>query len=135
MIARVATRSPRGGAFLTPLWFVATGGRLFAATGAGSVTVRNLRGDPQVVLLCDADLGRREDRVLRLRGRATVHDGYPSWRVLARFGLKYYLAPGGLRCELRHARRWPLRQRYYARSRPAVVEVEPEGAEWLARPG
>jgi Pyridoxamine 5'-phosphate oxidase len=135
MIVRVATRSPGGEAFLTPLWFVATGGRLFAGTGAGAMTVRNLRADPQVALLCDADRGPREDRVLRLRGRATLHDGYPSWRVLAQFGLKYYLAPGGLRCELRHARRWSLRQRYYAGSRPAVVEIAPESAEWLARPG
>jgi nitroimidazol reductase NimA-like FMN-containing flavoprotein (pyridoxamine 5'-phosphate oxidase superfamily) len=134
MIARVATRSPGGGAFVTPLWFVVAGDRLLATTGAASVSVRNLRADPEVVLLCDADRGPREDRVLRLRGRATLHAGYPGWSALLHFARKYYLSPGGMRCELRHALRWPLRQRYYAQGRATVIEVAPGSAEWVARP-
>jgi hypothetical protein len=134
MVARVATRSPSGGAFVTPLWFVVDAGLVLASTGAASVTVRNLRACPEVVVLFDADRGPREDRALRLRGLATAHERLPGWRAIARFALKYYLAPGGLRCELAHARRWALRLRYYGQASPAVVAITPQSAEWAPRP-
>jgi hypothetical protein len=134
MIARVATRSPRGGAFVTPLWFVVEGTRLLVSTSGASVTVRNVRADPEVVLLCDAESGPREDRTLRLWGRATLHEGFPSARAIARLARKYYLTPRGLWCELSHFHRWPLRQRYYGQARATVIEVEPQRVEWVAMP-
>jgi hypothetical protein len=45
------------------------------------------------------------------------------------------VSPGGLRCELAHWRKWGLRRRYYAQGEPAVIEVEPERADFVARPG
>jgi hypothetical protein len=134
MVARVATRSPAGGAFVTPIWFIADGGQLVMATSEQSLTARNLRAHPELVLLLEADRGGRADAVLRVRGTATVRRGFPSLRRLIRIALKYYLAPGALRVELANAWRWRVRQHYYAQGRPAVIEVTPASAELLPRP-
>lgn len=132
LVARVATRSSAGAPALTPLWFVADGGRLYTATGQATLAARNAAANPDVAILLDGEAAGPRRHVLRLRGRATVRGGMPTWRVLARFALKYYL--GGAASELRHARMWGLRQRYYAQARAAVIEVAPESAELLPRP-
>src|SRR4029450_571870 len=75
MIVRLATRSPAGGPFVTPIWFVVAGDRLIMATGAQTVSVRNLRAHPEAVLLLDADRHRRDAGMLSLRGTATVRLG------------------------------------------------------------
>jgi len=128
----VATRSPTGAPSLTPLWFVIEGGRLFLTTGRATLAARNAELNPEICVLLDAEGRGRSDRVLRLRGRATVLPQLPSWRVLARFALKYYL--GGARSELTHAGKWRLRQHYYGQGRAAVIEVVPESAELLRLP-
>lgn len=135
MIARLATRSPAGGPFVTPIWFVVVGERVVMATGEQSVSVRNLRVHPEAVLLFEADRGGEAASVLRLRGPAVVRPGFPSVGALIRIGLKYYVAPGGLRCELANLSRQRLRRRYYGQSQPAVIEVTPHSAELLPQPG
>jgi hypothetical protein len=131
MIARLATRSPGGAPFVTPIWFVLAGGRVVMATGAQTVSARNLRAHPEAVLLFEADRGGRPEGTLRLRGPAVVRAGPPPLGLLVRVGWKYYLRPAALRGELAHLGRQRLRQRYYAQARPAVIEVTPRAAEWL----
>lgn len=128
-VARVATRSPRGAPALTPLWFVCDGGHLYAATAQATLAARNVAACPEVSILFDGEARGRPPRCLRLRGRAVVHDAMPGWRVLARFAFKYYL--GGAASEIRHARLWGLRTRYYAQGQIAVIDFVADGAEWL----
>jgi hypothetical protein len=131
-VARVATRSPAGTPALTPLWFVADGGHLYAMTGQATLSARNARARPAIAVLLDGEGAGPRSRLLRLRGRATVHGELPSWRVLARFAVKYYL--GGLASELRHAAKWRLRQLYYSQGALAVLDFVPESAEWIGQP-
>jgi hypothetical protein len=128
-VARVAPRSRGGAPALTPLWFVADGGHVYATTGQATLAARNAKACPEIVVLLDGEARGRGGSVLRLRGSATVHAELPGWRVLARFALKYYL--GGAASELRHAGQWGLRQRYYAQGEIAVIDFVPERAEWL----
>jgi nitroimidazol reductase NimA-like FMN-containing flavoprotein (pyridoxamine 5'-phosphate oxidase superfamily) len=131
-VARVATRSRSGAPALTPLWFVVDAGRLFMATGAATLAARNARACPEIAVLLDGEAAGPRERVLLLRGRATVRDAMPSWRVLARMAWKYYV--GGLGSELWHARLWRLRQRYYAQAEAAVIDFAPERATWMPTP-
>lgn len=132
LVARVATRSPKGRPAMTPLWFLHDRGRLFLATGRDTVAARNAAANSDVVVLFDAEGKGRSDHILRVRGRATVHAGTPSLRVLALLGRRYYL--GGWRSELGHLRLWRLRTRYYGQTAGAVLEIEPLSAELLPRP-
>jgi predicted pyridoxine 5'-phosphate oxidase superfamily flavin-nucleotide-binding protein len=136
MVALVATRSANGHPFMTPLWFVAEGRTLVIATAAESWTSRNVSRHPDLALLFSGERSGRRDRVLRLRGTATVQRGLPPWRVLLRIVLKYYLAPAALVAELRHVRQWRLRARYHAQAKggPVHLRVVPTTAEFLSRP-
>jgi len=134
LVARIATRSAKGWPALAPLWFVVEGGRLYTTTGAATLAARNAAADPAVAVLLDAESDGASAHVLRLHGRARIHAELPSWRVLFAFARKYYLSPGGLRCELAHAAQWNLRRRYYAQSEGATIEIAPERAELLSRP-
>jgi hypothetical protein len=118
---------------VTPIWFVVIGDRLIMGTGAQTVSVRNLRAHPEAVLLIDADRRDKTAGMLSLRGTATVRLGPPSFGELVRMARKYYL--GGLRVELANLARQKLRQRYYAQSAPAVIEVRPHVAALLPYPG
>jgi pyridoxamine 5'-phosphate oxidase-like protein len=133
-VARVATRSRNGLPALTPLWFVIEGGSFFMGTSQAALAARNAVANPEVAILLDGEAAGSSEYVLRVRGRARVHAGFPTWRVLARLALKYYLSPAAVRVELVHASQWRLRQRYYAQGRAAVIEVVPEEAELLHRP-
>ena len=133
MVARLATRSAAGRPFVTPIWFVVAGDHLILATGAQTVSVRNLGAHPEAVLLLDADRRDKRAEMLSLRGTATVRLGPPSFGELVRIARKYYL--GGLRVELANLARQKLRQRYYAQAEPAVIEVRPHSAELLPTPG
>lgn len=136
MVAQVATRSAKGRPFVTPLWFVVDRGVLYITTGPGSWVGRNVMGHPEVMLLFGGERGGRSDRVLRLRGTATCHRGLPAWRVLVRIAAKYYVSPGALSVELRNARRWHLRWRYYGQVKGGFgyVRIVPTTAELLRRP-
>lgn len=133
-VARIATRSARGWPALAPLWFVEQGGRLLTTTGAQALAARNVAADPRVAVLLDAEADGRSAYVLRLHGRATVQPGLPSWRVLAAFARKYYLAPAALSSEWAHAGQWELRRRYYAQSEGVTLEIVPERGELMRRP-
>ena len=136
MVAEVATLSPRGRPFLTPLWFVVDGGALYVTTGPGSRAGRNIEREPRVALLFDGVHEGGSHEALRVWGSATVHRGLPPWRVVVRAALKYYVSPRALRVELRNARRWRLRSLYYGQAKGGFgyLRVVPIGGELLARP-
>jgi hypothetical protein len=119
-VMRLATMSAAGHASITPLWFVIDDGRLIA--------------DPRVAVLLDGERAGHSDLVLRLRGVAAANEGMPPRSAMIRLAVKYYLSPGGLGCELRHIRRWRLRQRYYAQADAIWIAIEPTAAEFLALP-
>lgn len=133
-IALVATLSPRGAPFATPLWFVERGGRLCCATSATSVTVRNVEAGGETAMLLYPARAGTEGRGLRLRGSALVQRGIPPIGVVLAMLRKYYAAPEGLAVELAHPRLWPLRLRYYAQESPALLAFTPVSAEWAALP-
>jgi pyridoxamine 5'-phosphate oxidase-like protein len=134
MIVELATLSPNRRPFVTPLWFVVHRGSIYIATGAETWAGKNVVQHPAVTLLFRAGASGRTDQVLRMRGAATCHRGFPSWPVLLRVAVKYYM--GGLGAELRNAGRWRLRQRYYAQAKggPGHIVVVPETCEFLTTP-
>ena len=136
MVALVATRSANERPFMTPLWFVADGGTLFITTGTDSVTSRNVARHPEMTMLFSGERDARSDRVLRLRCAATVRHGLPPWRVLLRIAAKYYASPRALRVELRHRRKWRIRNRYYnqVKGGPGHLRIVPTTAEFLSQP-
>ena len=136
LIVQVATLSPKGRPFVTPLWFVVDRGALYITTGAESRAGKNVWQHPDVVLLFSGEDAKGPERYLRLRGTATCHRGLPSWRVLFRVLAKYYLAPRAMLSELRNARKWRLRQRYYGQATGGAghIRVVPVAVEFLARP-
>jgi hypothetical protein len=132
-VALVATRSPRGAPFATPLWFVERGGRLCCATSAASVTVRNVEANGEATLLLYS--GRAADaRALRLRGTAVARCGEMPFGVVLAMARKYYAPPAALAVELAHVRLWRRRLRYYEHSSPALLEFAPAAAEWATLP-
>jgi hypothetical protein len=136
MIVQVATLSPKERPFITPLWFVVHQGVVYV-TGAFETWVgKNVAQHPEVALLFSGERAGRPEEVLRLRGIATRHRGLPPWQVLLRFALKYYLSAHALSVELRHARKWRRRLRYYAQLKGGVghVRVVPSAGELLTHP-
>ena len=133
MVVELATLSAKGRPFVAPIWFVASGGAIYMTTNPGSRAGRNIGVHPDVTLLFP---GKPGEPAVRVRGRATCHHGLPSWRVLARIAGKYYVAPGALLLELRNARRWGLRARYYREGKGGFgyVRVVPETVELVAAP-
>ncbi len=136
LIVQVATLSPKSRPFVTPLWFVFDDGSLYITTGPGSRAGKNIGHHPEVALLFRGERVNRGERVLRVRGVATVHRGLPSWRVLLRVAAKYYLSPGALPVELRNARKWSLRRRYYGQAKGGFgyIRIVPTAADFLPGP-
>jgi pyridoxamine 5'-phosphate oxidase-like protein len=136
MIVQLATISAAGRPFVTPLWFVVDAGILYVTTGPETRAGRNIARHPDVTLLFGGERATPSEQVLRLRGTATRHYQLPSWRVLARVALKYYVAPRGLGVELAHAHLWRLRRCYYAQAKGGFGHlcVMPTAAELLTRP-
>lgn len=131
LVAQVATVSPKGRPFMTPLWFVVDGEALYITTGPDTWAARNVAAHPALTLLFSGEHGERHDRVLRLRGQGTRHRGLPGWTVLLSIAAKYYLAPRALVTELRNASRWGLRARYYAQGGAGYLRVVPTAAGFL----
>lgn len=134
LVTRIATLSRRGEPALTPIWFVLHRERIFLGTARHTLAARNAAANPDVVLLFDGETLPGSTQILRLYGRAVVRDRRVPWPVLLGAARKYYLSPGGLRCELAHAGLWRLRSRYYGHAEPALIEIEPVRAEFLRRP-
>jgi len=135
MVAVVATRSRAGTPFVTPLWFVVDQGALYMTTGRETRAARNVVQHPEVTVFLGGEAGDSAPAV-KLRATARCHPGFPPWRVLARLAAKYYLGPAALAVELRHARLWGLRSRYYAQvpGGAAYLRILPGAAELLPRP-
>lgn len=134
---RIATVSPAGNPDLIPLWFVSRRGRIYMATRSENPIVRDLKGNPEVVLMFHGEDGPRRDRVLRVRGRAVFRtDRRICAPIYALSGIRYYLAPGGIVNTLRNFRKFRVRMRYYGEraGEGGVIEVVPESAEFLANP-
>ncbi|MGD1283518.1 pyridoxamine 5'-phosphate oxidase family protein [Mycobacterium seoulense] len=121
----VASRSLKGTPFAVPLWFVAHGGRIYTTTSASSWTVRNVVATSQVALLFGGE-GRDDPGRLLVRGYARAVRGAPPAAVTARMAWRYYLRPEFATVELRHARLWALRLRYYLQSRAAYIVITPQ---------
>jgi hypothetical protein len=136
LVAQVGTLSPKGRPFVTPLWFVVDRGALYITTGVETRAGKNVALHPAVVLLFSGEHAEGPPRCLRLRGAATCHRGLPAWRILFRVLAKYYLMPQALLSELRNARHWRLRQRYYGQARGGAgyIRVVPTAVDFLARP-
>jgi len=132
MVVQVATLSPKGRPFVTPLWFVVHDGVI---TGPGTWAGKNVTQHPEVSLLFGGEAGE-PDRFLRLRGRAECHHSLPSWGVLLRIAAKYYASPRGLLVELRNAHKWRLRSLYYGQVKGGFghIRVVPKSCEFLTRP-
>jgi pyridoxamine 5'-phosphate oxidase-like protein len=135
-IAQVATLSPKGRPFMTPLWFVVHRGVLYITTGPATWAGKNVTQHPDVALLFSDERAGQPNQVLRLRGTATCHHGLPSWAVLLRVAAKYYVSPSALPVELRNWRKWRLRNLMYARIEGGFgyIRVVPNAAEILVRP-
>ncbi len=123
----VASRSQKGTPFAVPLWFVTHGGRIYATTSASSWTVRNVVATSQVALLFGGE-GREDPSRLLVCGYAQAVRGAPPPAVTARIAWLYYLRPEFAAVELRHARLWALRLRYYLQSRAAYIVITPQTA-------
>jgi hypothetical protein len=135
-IVQVATVSAKNRPFVTPLWFVLHDSAVYITSGYESWAGRNVQRHAGVSLLFVADPGTHADQVLRVRGTATCHRGFPPWGVLWRVAMKYYFSPRVLVVELRNARRWRLRKRYYAQGKGGAgyLRVIPGAGEFLRRP-
>jgi len=135
-IVQVATLSPKNRPFVTPLWFVLHDGAVYITSGYESWAGRNVQQHGEVALLFVADRGAHADQVLRVRGTATCHRGFPPLGVLWRVAMKYYLSPRVLVVELRNARKWRLRKRYYGQVKGGAgyLRVIPGACEFLQRP-
>ena len=136
LIVQVATLSARARPFMTPLWFVCDRDALYITTGPATWAGKNVMQHPEVALLFTGERAHPSDHCLRLRGTATCHSGWPPWRVLLRVAAKYYLSPRAVSVELRHARQWRLRQRYYGQAAGGLgyIRVVPTAGEFLRRP-
>jgi nitroimidazol reductase NimA-like FMN-containing flavoprotein (pyridoxamine 5'-phosphate oxidase superfamily) len=136
MVARVATISARRTPQLMPLYFVRLDDKLYMNNATTSPTVRNIAANPRVVLLFEADRGRRRDRCLRITGVATFRqDKAIARRVSLRAALKYQFSPAALLSTLRNARKLLAMKRYRAERSSGMIEVAPESAEFLPMPG
>ena len=67
MVVQVATVSAKGTPFVTPLWSVSHGGRLYITTGRRARAPRNLAQRPHIVVLCTGEWLGASGRALRGR--------------------------------------------------------------------
>lgn len=80
----LATVDTGGGPHLAPVWFVSVRDRIWVGTGAGSVRVRNLGGNPAVALSLEDG-----DAPIVGEGTATIHETARPDDVAAAFLDKY----------------------------------------------
>lgn len=137
MVARIATLSRSGRPSITPLYFTCPHGRIWLGTADWTLAARQVKADPRVNVLFEAERHPRDRRLLRITGSATVRTDLKTVRAYElRVAFKYMLSPGGIRNNLTHLRLIPLMNRYHAQSAkkgPAcVIDVTPEHAEFLS---
>jgi general stress protein 26 len=136
MVARIATLSRNGRLSITPLYFVYLNGHICLGTVDWTLAVRNVKADLRVSVLFEVEQDPSDQRVLRIRGRASVRTDQKSQRS---YGLqvahKYLLTSGGIRNALAYLRQLPLICNYRAQGaengQSCVIEVTLEQAEFL----
>jgi len=136
MVARIATLSRNGRPSVNPLYFVSLNGQIWLGTVDWTLAARNVKADPRVSILLEVEQDPGDQRVLRIRGRASVRTDQKALRSYhLRVARKYLLTPGGVRNALAHLRQLPLMRNYQAhaarKGRPCVIDVTPEQAELL----
>ena len=136
MVARIATLSRNGRPSINPLYFVYLNGHIWLGTVDWTLAARNVKADPRVSVLFEVEQDPGDQRVLRIRGRASVRTDQKAQRSYnLRAARKYILTPGGIRNALTHIRQLPTMHNYHAQSaekgQPCVIEVTPEQAEFL----
>jgi nitroimidazol reductase NimA-like FMN-containing flavoprotein (pyridoxamine 5'-phosphate oxidase superfamily) len=136
MVARIATLSRNGRPSINPLYFVYLNGHIWLGTVDWTLAARNVKADPRVSVLFEVEQDPSDQRVLRIRGQASVRTDQKAQRSYnLRAARKYILTPGGIRNALAHIRQLPLRLTYAAQStekgQPCVIEVTPLEAEFL----
>ena len=136
MVARIATLSRNGRPSINPLYCVYLNGHIWLGTSDWTLAARNVKADPRVSVLFEVEQNPSDQRVLRIRGRASVRTDQKTQRTYnLQVARKYLLTLGGIRNTLAHMRQLPLRRTYAAQSvekgPPCVIEVTPEQAEFL----
>ena len=136
MVARIATLSRNGRPSINPLYFVYLNGHIWLGTVDWTLAARNVKADPRVSVLFEVEQDPSDQRVLLIRGRASVRTDQKAQRSYnLRTVRKYLLTPGGIRNALTHIRQLPTMHNYHAQSaekgQPCVIEVTPEQAEFL----
>ncbi len=136
MIARIATLSRNGRPSITPIYFVPVDGHIWIGTSSWTLAARDVKADPRVSVLFEADRNPRDPRVLRVTGGASLRMEPNVKRAYnLRVAFKYSLTPGGILNNLSHLKLLPLMHRYHAQSAakgPAcIIDLTPEQAEFL----
>ncbi len=137
-VARIATLSQNGHPSVNPLYFIFIDRKIWLGTADWTLAARNAGSDARVSLLFNDEQNPNDNRVLRIRGRASIR--LDKWAV-RRYGLrvarKDILTWGGIANWLSHPRLIWLRRYYTAQShekgRTCVIEVTPEKVELLGR--
>ena len=136
MVARIATLSRNGRPSINPLYFVYLNGHIWLGTVDWTLAARNVKADPRVSIIFEVEQDPSDQRVLRIRGRASVRTDQKAQRSYnLRAARKYFLTPGGIRNGLSHIRQLPTMHNYHAQAaekgQPCVIEVTPLEAEFL----
>src|SRR6266581_4440151 len=97
MVARIATLSRNGRPSINPLYFVSLSGHIWLGTSDWTLAARNVKADPRVSVLFEVEHDPSSQRVLRIRGRASVRTERKVQRSYdLRVARKYVLTPGGI---------------------------------------
>ena len=134
---RIATLSPAGNPDFIPLYFVRFRGRIWMSTRSENPIVRDLKRNPEVVLLFHAERGPHHGWVLRVRGQARFRtEGSAVVPVYALSALRYILAPGGIWNATVHCRTLRVNLRYKGErsGEGGVIEIIPQTAKFLKPP-
>ncbi len=136
-VARIATVSRNGRPSVNPLYFIYREGVVWLGTAEWTLAARNVKSNPAVSLLFQAEKDANDKRILRLSGKARVRTDVETVRSYRlRVVGKYILPLGAIRNNLVHFRQIPLQNAYRAQSRKkgqtCVIEVIPDHGEILS---
>lgn len=134
MVARIATMSRTGRPHVNPLYFVVIDGRIHLGTATYTLAAHNVEANPAVEIIFEDERNRRDQRLLRLQGTASVRTDPPLMERYRRgVARKYVVTPRGLLNMLVHPRQWGPMRRHMAGGQACVIEVTPSSVEVVAR--
>ena len=138
MVARIATVSRNGRPHVNPLYFVCRDGKIYLGTVERTLAALNVKSDPRVTILFNIEGEPKDQRLLRIRGSATVRTDSKLCRWYVRRDMrKYILSRRGLTNSFAHIRLLPAVRRFVSsgeKGNECVLEVRPEEAEFLSAP-